>query len=158
MTLAMKASRVSGRSAESARSIASVSARSGPMWRGTNGAAFMSFSDERAVGCRVEKFSRLGGRGELDLHHPAGAVRILVNRFRGLFEGGIDLDDLARNRREEIGNGLHRLDRAERLALLDLLPLRREFDEHNVAQLALRVIGDADDAHGALGADPLVFV
>ncbi len=51
---------------------------------------------------------------------------------------------LAADGRVDVRHGLHGLDDAERLVLADLVADRRQFDEDDVAELLLRVVGDAD--------------
>src|SRR5262249_51231673 len=66
-------------------------------------------------------------------------------------------DDLARHRRVDVGSGLHRFDDAHRFARVHLASHRGRLDENDVAQLFLRVVGDADGERGvAFAADPLV--
>ena len=57
---------------------------------------------------------------------------------------GVDLDDLACHRRVQLGHGLHRLDRAERLARFSVRADLRQLDVDDVAELLLGVVGDAD--------------
>ena len=66
--------------------------------------------------------------------------------------GAFDLDHLARDRRVELGDRLHRLDGAEALARLELAPDLGQLHEDHVAELLLRVVGDADRAAVALDA------
>ena len=103
----------------------------------------------------VEQRAGFAGVRQLHDDHPA-AVGILVDGFRLVLERRVHLDDFAGHRRVELGHGLHRLDRAERLPLLQLRADLRQLDVHDVAELLLRVVGDADLAAVAGELDPLV--
>ena len=70
----------------------------------------------------------------------------------------VDGDDGPRNGRVDVGDGLDRLDDADRLAGGQLLPDRGQLDEDDVAELVLGEIGDADEGFAALDLDPLVFL
>src|SRR3954467_9997903 len=161
----------------SRRSIFAWSASSGPMWRrskapwssrsasggcgnlasGVSGmAASWLFGRDLLVGGGVQQLVEVGGIRGLYAEHPCGE-RVLVHllgRGRQVRVGG---DDLAGDGRVDVARRLHRLDHAHRLALRDLAAGLRRLDEDHVAQLLLRVVGDAD-AHGAvrLAAHPLV--
>src|SRR4051812_17572066 len=119
-------------------------------------AASWLFGRDLLVGGGGQQLVEVGGIRGLYAEHPCGE-RVLVHllgRGRQVRVGG---DDLAGDGRVDVARRLHRLDHAHRLALRDLAPgLRRLYEDH-VAQLLLRVVGDAD-AHGAvrLAAHPLV--
>src|SRR5690242_14184034 len=53
---------------------------------------------------------------QLQLDHPPRAVGIAVHERRVAFEGRVHFGDGARHRREQLRNGLHRLDGAEHIA------------------------------------------
>jgi hypothetical protein len=61
------------------------------------------------------------------------------------------------DRRVDVRGGLHRLDDRARFALRQLAACCRQLDEDQVAQLFLRVVGDAD-GDGAVGFAPDPFV
>ena len=63
-----------------------------------------------------------------------------------------------RERRVDVRGGLDRLDGAHRVVLVNLRAHLGEIDEDDVAQLLLRVVGDADGADVALDLDPLVVL
>src|SRR5689334_7667842 len=161
----------------SSASIFDWSASSGPMWRRSNApwssswasaacgnlgvwvsgmAASWLFGRDLLVGGGVQQLVEVRGARGLDAEHPRGEG-ILVHLLRRGREVGVGGDDLAGDRGVDVARGLHRLDDADRLALGDLAAGLRRLDEHHVAQLLLRVIGDAD-AHGAVrfAAHPLV--
>ena len=91
----------------------------------------------------VEQRAGLAGLGELEHDHPA-AVRIGVDRLRLVLQRGVDLDDFAGDRRVQLRDRLDRFDGAERLALLERGADLRQLDVDDVAELLLRVVGDAD--------------
>src|SRR5688572_23952138 len=104
----------------------------------------------------VEQLRELCRVARPNAEHPR-AVRILVHFFRRVGELGVRGDDFARHRCVDVRRGFHGFDDGALLALLHLAPRRRRLDEHHVAELLLRVIGDAD-RDGAVGllAYPLV--
>src|SRR5258708_18380308 len=69
----------------------------------------------------------------------------------------VDRGDLAGGGCEQIGDSLNRFDRAECLAGSDVGADFRQFDENDVSQRLLSVIGDADGGRTAIGFDPLVL-
>ena len=71
---------------------------------------------------------------------------------------GIDRHDLAGGRREHVTRRLDALDHGGRIALLQRLADRRRLGKDNVAELLLRIVGDADDAFAALDADIFVVL
>src|SRR5215813_6696224 len=69
-------------------------------------AASSSFvADRRLVGLRVEQAGKRSGIGRLELEEPR-RVCVLVHLFRRVGERRIDRDDLACNRRIDVGGGL----------------------------------------------------
>ena len=88
--------------------------------------------------------SAAGAPVGLEPHDPARAVRLGVDQLGLAAERRIAFDDGARDRRVHVGGGLHRFDHGERVAGLERLAGFRHFDEHQVAERALRVVGDAD--------------
>ena len=55
-------------------------------------------------------WSELGRIGELYAHEPPLSVGVLVDQLGPLADRLVDRDDLARERRVDVGDGLHRLD------------------------------------------------
>ena len=86
------------------------------------------------------------------------AGRVLVHSAGGGFEIAVDLDDLAGNRRVDFARGLHALDDRGFIALCKRLADARQLDEDDIAELALSVIRNADDAGIALDADVFVIL
>ncbi len=68
---------------------------------------------------------------------------LAVDRFGLLGERAVDLGDLAADRRVQLRHRLDRLDRAEHVALGQLPADLRQLEVHDVAELLLRVVGDA---------------
>ena len=101
-------------------------------------------------------FEIVGG-GEPDLDQPPVAVRILVEQLGIVHHGVVDLDHLARDGREHLGDRLDRLDRAELVVGVEHLADLRQLHEHHLAQLLLRELGDAEHAEIVLDAEPLVL-
>src|SRR5918995_1261955 len=93
-----------------------------------------------------------------DLEEPAAAGRILVDGAGRALEVAVDLDDLAGDRRVDLARGLDALDHGGLGALGDRLADGRKLDIDHIAELALRVVGDADDAGVALEADIFVVL
>jgi len=84
-----------------------------------------------------------------------GGLESLLGRLRQAF---VYLGDFARNRRVNVRHGFYRFDRAKRLALLDVRAHFRKIDINDVAQFLLRMVCDADGAHVARDAHPLVLL
>ena len=92
----------------------------------------------------------------LQLEEPGLAAGVGIHQ-RGL--GGerlVDLEHFARDRRVDVGGGLDRFDHGGGFRLLQAAADLGQFDEHDVAELRLRVIGDADGGDIALDAEPFV--
>src|ERR1041385_6632771 len=80
----------------------------------------------------------------LQLDHPPRAVGIAVHERRIAFERRVHFGDRAGHRRVQIRHGFHRLDRAEHVPPPERRAYLGEVDVDDVAELSLRVIGDAD--------------
>ena len=74
---------------------------------------------------------------QLDLHHPAPAKRVGVHLRRVVDERLVDLDDLSRDGRVDVGRGLDGLDDAVGLSCGDLGADLGELDVDDVAELGL---------------------
>src|SRR2546430_596893 len=136
-------------------SIARVSSGLGPMWRATKRSA--GSSEARAVGMMGGLFANLllvllAPQELVELfrtldpepNHPALAVGVAVHEGRVTFQRRVDLGDRAGEGGKELRDGLHRFDRPEHVHARQRRPDLGEVDVHDVAQLALGIIGDAD--------------
>src|SRR6185312_2830209 len=84
---------------------------------------------------------------------------VAVDQLRRVGDRAVDRDDLAVDRREQLGDALGRLDLAEDVARAHLPADLGQVDEHDVPELVLRVLGDAHpDERLLAGGDPLVFL
>src|SRR5690606_17482395 len=84
-------------------------------------------------------------------------VRLGVDGFGLGVEVLVDGDHLSGHRGVDVRGGLHRFDHRDLFTLGDAAADRRQFDEHDVAELILGEVGDADGhATVALHAGPLV--
>src|SRR5262245_43699228 len=81
-----------------------------------------SLRDELLVLLRRQELVPLSLARRLHDQHPALAVRVLVHGLGLLTELAVDLDDLARDGREEVRHRLDRLDDAEVLRAVTLAP------------------------------------
>src|SRR5262249_37177250 len=107
----------------------------------------------------------LGGRhqildlrvgGQLQLDEPAVPEGIVVDDS-GFGHGRlVDFDDLARDRRIELGDRLDRLDGAELAVGVVHVSDLRELEVDDLSQLLLRVLGDADGSDLTVHPDPFV--
>src|SRR5205085_2906697 len=96
--------------------------------------------------------------GGLELHQPAGAVRVGVDELGCALQGRVHRDDLAGDRRVDLGDALGRLDLAQRVAGLERGADLGQLDEDDVAQGVLREVRDADLEAARLGrGEPFVF-
>src|SRR5262249_27756557 len=86
----------------------------------------------------------LGFVDHLDLHQPALVVGVLVHDARLVLDLRVDGDHRPADGGEQLGDRPHRLDLAEGLALLDLVPDAGHPDRDAPAELALPVVGEAD--------------
>ncbi len=93
----------------------------------------------------------------VELEHPGG-VGVGVDFFGRVFQLFVDGGDGAGDGRVEIADGLDAFDGAEDLAGFEGVADLGQIDEDDVAERALRVVGDADGAGGAVDGDPLVFL
>src|SRR5207302_3368555 len=72
-----------------------------------------SFSNELSVLLRIEQLIEVRGILDPELDHPTVAIGLAVHERRVAIERRVHFGDRARERREQLGHGLHRLDRAE---------------------------------------------
>ena len=97
--------------------------------------AISGLRDQRLVGDRVEEAVHLRRVGQADAEHPARPVRVGVDHLGRRRQRAVRLDDLAADRGEQVADGLHRLDDAERGELLQRPPGGGQLDEDDVAEL-----------------------
>src|ERR671935_195096 len=90
------------------------------------------------------------------LHDPPLPVWILVDVLRMVLELLIDVGHLTGHRAVEIGGSFDRLDHPEACANIEVLPDGGQFEVDDVAELRLRVLGDANGRRIAVRLDPLV--
>ena len=90
----------------------------------------------------------------LTIQAPCASLLIFSGRGR---QFAVHLGHGAGGRRVQIRDRLHRFHRAKRLAGGDLGADFGQFDENDVAQRLLGVVGDADGGVLAVGFDPLVL-
>ena len=102
---------------------------------------------------------RLGLRGvrQLDLDQPALAVGVLVDRLGLVAERLVDGDDLARQRRDHVGDRLDRLDLGVGLVLGHLRADLGRLEEHDLAERVLGVPGDPERRLIAVDPGPVVL-
>src|SRR5436305_12746161 len=78
----------------------------------------------------IEERVELAGVGEAHADQPAPSVGIVVDELRRVDHGLVDLDDRARERRDDARYGLDRLELAVLTSRLDLRPvLGRQVDD-----------------------------
>src|SRR5262249_2769675 len=106
----------------------------------------------------VEESLELGLIVQLDLDEPTLVIRILVHDVRMIVELGVDRDDLTGDGRDELVDRLHRLELAERLALLHLVADAGQLDRADLTELVLRVFRDAEMRARSFDAQPEVIV
>src|SRR5215218_9679810 len=96
------------------------------------------------VGVHVEERVDLGGVGEPDPDEPALSVRVRVHGLGDVDHLLVHLDDLARERRDHIRDGLHGLDLAVGGVLRGRPALRRRLEVDELTECVLREPGHAE--------------
>ena len=91
------------------------------------------------------------------MDYPALAIRILVHELRVRLNRLIESCHLPCDRQEQIAHRLDRLDGPEDLLRVEGLAHRFDFDENDVAQLALGEIRDAHRGNITLEPNPFVL-
>ena len=79
-------------------------------------------------------------------NQPALAVGIRIHRFRSGHQCRIRFDHFAGDGTEDLRDGLHRFNRPEWFSGFHFGAHFREFDEHDIAEFILCVVGDTDGA------------
>ena len=120
------------------------------MWRRTKSVA-ASF-----VGSLIHQAVEFALVLDLQLEEPclAGGIGIHHRRFRG--ERLVDFEHVARDRRVDVRCRLDGFDHGGSLGLFQAAADLGQFDENDVAELRLCVIGDTDGGDIALDAEPFV--
>ena len=95
-------------------------------------------------------------RLNLDLDHPAFAVRIFADDTRVVNDGLVDVLDFAVDGGVEIANRLDRFDLAEAFAGEDVVADIGQLDVDDVGELFDGELGDADGADVAFEAGPFM--
>src|SRR5581483_9983139 len=115
--------------------------------------------DQFCIGIGVEQFFQLvfGFRVGLDDEKPAVAIGVFIDRFGLIAERFVDRDHFTADRRIHVRGGLDRFHDRAGVAGFDVVADVGQFDVHQIAQLRLRMIGDAH-AHlvGVFDARPFV--
>ena len=122
------------------------------------GAAGRGSADELGVVLGTQQGVVLGGIRHAHLYDPAFAVGVLVDDRGVGVDGLVEFEHFAAHGQEGVADSLHGLDRAEDLSGGEGFAHGRDIDEHDVAQLALCEVGNADYGHIALDPAPLVVV
>src|SRR3989475_9677917 len=103
-----------------------------------------SLSDLLLVGLAVQQLLELPGVLGPELDHPARAIRVAVHERGIAFERLVYLGHGPREGCVQLRDGLHRLDRAERVATPEAGAHLGQVYVRDVPELALRVVGDPD--------------
>ena len=116
---------------------------------GSKSGGLVEFVEQGLVVVRRHQPGLIGVAGRLQANNPALAVRIRVDFLGVVGEFRVDRDDLAVERRIDIGCRLHGLDHGHFALGVEFLPILGQFDIDQVAKRRLRVIGNAD-GHAAV--------
>ena len=121
------------------------SPRASPRGRALSARGSSLLGDEALVGRqRPSGRPTSAGVAQADADEPALAVRILVHGLRLVDDLLVDLEHLARERRDQVRDRLHRLDLAVGRALRDLGALLGRLEVDELAERVLREPGDAE--------------
>jgi len=112
--------------------------------------ASLSLSDVSLVGGGIHQILELRGIGDAQPDHPSLAVGIGVDESGIRIERAVGLDHLASHGSEELGDRLDRLDGAEGFHAAEGHAGLRKLDEDDIPQLALGIVGDADEENAIL--------
>src|SRR5689334_21231006 len=94
--------------------------------------------------------------GHANLHHPTVLKGRSVDAFGRVQQWLVNLRDLAGDGGVQVGNGFYGLDGSERRAFDHFTSRIRQIEIHDVSQLRLGEVRDADHCRVAFDADPLV--
>jgi hypothetical protein len=93
---------------------------------------------------------------QFDFEKPAARVWLGVHQRGIIGDGLVQRHDLAADGRIDVARGLHGFHHGAGFAGIDLATGGGQFHEHDVGQLGLRVVADADGRGVAADADPFV--
>src|SRR6266487_3042095 len=113
--------------------------------------------EDLLVGGNAEQGVGLAGVGEPDPNEPALTIGILVDGLRSLDDLLVDLDHLAGERRDHVGDRLDRLDLAVGLVLADGGTRLRWLEMDELAQRVLGKPRDPEDRLPAFDSGPVVL-
>src|SRR5205823_9428013 len=112
--------------------------------------------DKTLIGVFVQQTIELFGICETQFDKPAVAHRVGIDLGRVGGERVIDLGHLSGDWRIDLARRLDRLDNRRFLALLDQLADFWQLDIDDVAELRLRIVGNADNGEVAVEPHPLM--
>src|SRR5437879_8659663 len=113
-----------------------LSARRGSSGGSASGRGFRALRrDVSFVGRRVHQPAQLGGVGQAHFDQPRRAVWIGVDFFWRVLEFAVGFNHLARSRRVNFADGLHRLHCAKGLSGFDFRSRLGQLDEYHIAKL-----------------------
>src|SRR2546423_797778 len=113
-------------------------------------------ADQRFVRGLIHEAFDLGRRSDLELEHPSLSRRVGVHQSRLLHNALVHFAHLAADGGIDVGRRLDRFDHSGGAALPKLRAGLRQLDEDKIAELLLRIGGDAHRCDLALDAQPFV--
>ena len=118
----------------------------------------MFLSHQLFVGGGVHQAVEICRIRELKFDDPAVTVRIGVDFVRIVVQGFVDFDYLTGNREKQVRNRFHRFNRTENFIGCQVLVNRVDFNEDNVTQLVLCIIGNTYQGYISINQlNPFVF-
>src|ERR1700676_4356311 len=115
------------------------------------------FGDKGFVSLCIHQLGKLCLIGKLDANHHGRHVWVGVLLLWSGFQVGVGLYYFAGDGRVDFAYGFYRFDRAKRFSSLNFGAWFWKFNEHDVAEFVLSVIGDSDGADAVFGIDPFVL-
>ncbi|MPM15252.1 hypothetical protein SDC9_61620 [bioreactor metagenome] len=112
------------------------------------GVAFVGFSIHEVI-----ELSRIRN---FNLHYPAFAIRIFIDKIRGFLYFFIELKYFASNRHINICNGFYCLDCAKSFLAVESFSDGFYFNKYDIAQFGLCKIADAYKSGFAFNANPFM--
>ena len=111
-----------------------------------------------AIGRFVHQAVELTRIVELQFEEPAFALGVTVHDRRIVSDLAVAVEDFTRNRRIDVRCGLYGFDDGGFLALVQVLAGFGDLREDDVAELLLRMVGDADRRGVAVDPDPFMLL